>query len=90
MASCTDVLNTADTHVARSSNRLVAAFSPLHVVAAVLRVVRPRVQLVQLVLPAWLAVVPTLHAEQVALLVLDGINPGLQQTQSLVPVVLHD
>jgi hypothetical protein len=56
----------------------------LHVVAAVLFVVRPRVQLVQLVLPASAAVVPLAQAVQVAVLVREGTKPGLQHTQSLV------
>jgi hypothetical protein len=47
-------------------------------------VVRPRVQLVQRVLPARAAVLPLGQALQVALLVREGAKPGLQHTQSLV------
>jgi hypothetical protein len=58
----------------------------LHVVAAVLFLVRPRVQLLQRVLPALAAMLPLGQALQVALLVREGTKPGLQQTQSLVPL----
>jgi hypothetical protein len=61
------------------------ARSPLHSVAPVLFVVRPRVQLVQLVLPATAAMVPLEQALQMVVLVQEGTKPGLQHTQSLVP-----
>jgi hypothetical protein len=56
--------------------------------AAVLLVVRPlaRVQLVQRVLPALAAMLPLGQALQVALLLEEGTKPGLQHTQSLVPL----
>jgi hypothetical protein len=57
---------------------------PLHVLAPMLLVVRPRVQFVQMVLPAAAAVEPFGQAVHVALLVLEGTKPALQQTQSLM------
>jgi hypothetical protein len=57
---------------------------PLHVLAPVLLVVRPRVQLVQMVLPAAAAAEPFGQAVHVALLVREGTKPALQQTHSLM------